>query len=220
MRTTTILPTAVSVLALFVALGGTGYALVNGSHSQSVIHACVNNKTGAVRIARGPHACQRPHRGSPGERVLAWNQTGPSDGYYASRPTDRSGDTGVTVPPGDYIAFGGCTAELDQTPSSTVPAFGIALAALTTDPNFWTDGAPAMETRASVPNAGYRAGGGIPFGSASLYNSTGFRLPHGGTVYETCFPDPGSHGNGGSSLPLTFTSPYVTAIRVGSLHQL
>jgi hypothetical protein len=219
MRTTTILPTAISVLALFVALGGTGYALVNSSQSETVIHACVNNKTGAVRITGGSHACQRPRHGRAGERALDWNQTSPSGAYYASRRNDRSGDASVTVPPGDYIAFGGCTAELTQTADSTVPAFGIALAALTTDPNFWVDGAPAMETRASVPNAGYRAGGGTPFGSASLYNSTGFQFPHGGTIYETCFPDPGSHGNGGSSLPLTFTSPYVTAIRVGSLHQ-
>jgi hypothetical protein len=56
MRAVNVVPTAISVAALFVALGGTGYALVSTKKSHEIIHACVSNRTGVVRIARGSQA--------------------------------------------------------------------------------------------------------------------------------------------------------------------
>jgi hypothetical protein len=126
----------------------------------------------------------------------------------------------VKVPPGDYIAMGGCTANLEQTADSTVPAFGMAEAALTTDPNLFCEWRPGYVSRASVANAGTRpTPSGRGFGSASLSSSTGFDLPHGGTIYETRDTDSGVHGFGGSSAALIFSNQYVTAIRVGDLHK-
>jgi hypothetical protein len=60
--------TVVSYLALFVALGGSAYA-VKGT-SSPVIHACYPTSTGALRLTRSGH-CAR------GERSLSWDQKGP-----------------------------------------------------------------------------------------------------------------------------------------------
>ena len=59
--------TVVSYLALFVALGGSAYA-VTGSTSP-VIRACYARRTGALRVVRAG-------RCAPGERSLSWNQKG------------------------------------------------------------------------------------------------------------------------------------------------
>jgi hypothetical protein len=220
MRTVNVVPIAISVVALFVALGGTGYALVSSDKSPpGVIHACVDNKTGVVRIARGAQACQHPRHGHPGERVLTWSQIGPSDAYYASG-RDSNGNVSVKVPPGDYIATGGCTASLLQAVDSTALVFGMAQAALTTDPDFFMSGAPVALSHASVPNAGSRpTAAGPGDGSASLSSSDGFHLPHGGRIFESCTEAFGVHGSGGSNVALMFEDQYVTAMRVGDLHR-
>jgi hypothetical protein len=97
----------------------------------------------------------------------------------------------------------------------------MAEAALTTDPNFFVSGAPVALSHASVPSAGARGNGagGPGYGSASLSSSTGFHLPHGGTISETCNTDSGAHGFGGSTAALIFSNQYVTAMRVGDLHK-
>jgi Phage Tail Collar Domain len=59
--------TVVSYLALFVALGGSAYA-VTGS-SSSMIRACYARNTGALRLLRSGR-CAR------GERLLSWNRNG------------------------------------------------------------------------------------------------------------------------------------------------
>ena len=117
------------ILATFIALGGTSYAVSSGA--QSNVHGCVDRRTGAVRIAT---RCQR------GERDLTWAKSGPvgpvgpSDGYYATT-SSPFGVPSLKLPPGDYIATGGCTAGLTQTASEspTVPTFGEALSLLTTN---------------------------------------------------------------------------------------
>src|SRR5512135_2461103 len=107
--------TLVSLIALFVALGGTGYAVVNRG---GTLHACANRKTGALRLAR---KCVKPRPGRPGERAVFWNQTGPagpagpSDEYYASTGETIPGSSSnlslsIRVPPGTYAATAGCTA--------------------------------------------------------------------------------------------------------------
>lgn len=213
-------PTVLSMLALFVALSGTGYAVASGGHSssQAVIYACVNHRTGALRIARGPKTCRGAGRDRPREQLLEWNHIGPSDGYYSYVATGD--DASVTVPPGSYIATGGCTAAVDTRSKTLV--FGAAISELATSPFLPPhDFRTGSETQTSVPNAGYND----PFpdegssGTASLSNSYGVHLPHGGTIYESCAQSPGLTGLFGSSAPVTFGDLYVTAIRVGTLHQ-
>jgi hypothetical protein len=96
------------------------------------------------------------------------------------------------------------------------------VSALSTDPALFdplltgpTDG---TESSASVPNQGTAPNPGGVVGSATLSNVASFHLPKGGTIYEVCSPAPSHHGFGGSATPLIFSSSYVTAIRVGSLH--
>jgi hypothetical protein len=127
----------------------------------------------------------------------------------------------VTVPPGDYLASGSCTAEQSYTTgqSTTVPAFGAAQGFLTTDPNFFTAGpfAPGTtESEASVPNMGGTRPGlsGGEFGTANLANRGAFALPKGGTIYEVCRQYEGPLGHGGSDQPISIRQVYVSAIRV------
>ena len=95
---------------------------------------------------------------------------------------------------------------------------------LTTDSSPLIDpGFPGTETSASVPNMGNDGntpgGAGPSHGSASLSSSAGFHLPSGSTIHEQCGADQGHFGFGRSQAPLSISNTYITAIRVGSLHQ-
>ena len=212
------------LVATFIALGGTAFAVSSGGGSS--IHACVNRATGAVRIASHCHHNERAMTwASVGPRGPA-GLAGPSDAYYEySLPNANGSGASITVPPGDYVAFGGCTATQLQTASqsSSVPAFGEAEAFLTTQASFFSAGpSEGAATSASVPNMGetFIDGGGpaSESGSASLSSSEGFQLPKGGTIHEFCRAAEGSHGSAHSDQPLSFSNTYVTAIKVASLH--
>ena len=56
-------------IALFVALGGTGYAATSHAHS-SAINACANKKTGELSVRHGAR-CKR------GQVKLSWAKQGP-----------------------------------------------------------------------------------------------------------------------------------------------
>jgi hypothetical protein len=158
------------ILATFIALSGTAYA-VGGSGGN--IHACVDTSTGTVRIAR--HCRQS-------ERAMTWAKTGPqgsagpSDGYSATG--DRLAT--VAVPPGDYLATGGCTARLDRSSgqSSTILVLGEAEGQLGIGLPPGPTGVPnvnaASTAVASVPNLGEDNPAGPQGGNASLSNAAGF----------------------------------------------
>jgi hypothetical protein len=187
------------------------------------------DRDGAVRIDARCHG---------NERVLTWARTGPrgptgpegplgpSDGYFSTRISP--GVVSLKLPPGDCIATGGCTAGLTRTASqsTTVPVFGDALSARGTDRFALTpglgQGGVTYETASSVPNMGESPppnGSNFQTGFASRSTSGAFHVPQGGTVYELCATDPGSHAYAGSVVPVTISNPYVTAIRPGTLHQ-
>jgi hypothetical protein len=219
-------------MALFIALGGTGYALTSaGGSSQSAIHACVNNKTGAVRIVRGPRACHRSRRGYPGERSVAWNQTGPvgrtgqvgptghigpSDAYYTTSTQlnyapIQDGGVSVTVPPGNYTATGGCTALYEAAPGTSL-AFSIGIAEVNTGPPSVPASPNSYSAEASVPNTGgltIDGHGDIQYGSAALSDTGAFSLPNGGEISQSCSNDVTGGG---------VTLFHLTATRVGTLH--
>jgi len=77
----------VALVALLLACGGLAYASTTG---ESVIRACANKKTGALRIAS---RCKRS------ERHVSWNSVGPSGRTGlrgATGPRGFSGGTGAT----------------------------------------------------------------------------------------------------------------------------
>ena len=60
-------------LALALAGGAALAAHTSGHRRHSgVVNACVQRKTGRVRVVAGPNACRR------GEQALAWNIQGPA----------------------------------------------------------------------------------------------------------------------------------------------
>jgi hypothetical protein len=188
------------MLATFIALGGTAYAAA----------ALPPNSVGTRQLQRGAVTLEKINRSAR------------TDGYYApvgSGPGE--GGASVTVPPGDYIAFGGCTAWQTKTDSQsdTVPALGMARGILTDHPEEIATGAiTGSVTYASVPNLGETSLFGAKEGSASLANGTAFSFPRGGTIAEVCGEASAGHGFGASDWPLSFSNGFVTAIRVGTLN--
>lgn len=215
-----------SVVALCVALGGTGYALTRSSSGQQVIHACVNNKTGAVRIVGGHRACQRRHRGFPGEHALAWDKTGPGglgDAYFSQSGTGLQDVAEVTVPPGHYIASGGCAGFRQRSdPNETAAEFGEMQGTLTSKgtPGNPYEG-PSYTTFASVPDQGENgasAGGVDGSGSATLSNAGDFSTAYPTQIMEICEQKPSVTGRYQSTYDVRIASQWVDAIRVSSVH--
>jgi hypothetical protein len=95
---------AIGVLALFIALGGVGYAATGGFTAGGRLQACVNEEGGIKLLKAGKH-CKR------GQKTVAWNQTGPSGTNGASGASGAAGASGSngangttgftsTLPPG------------------------------------------------------------------------------------------------------------------------
>ena len=237
MRSARTFPTALALLALFVALGGTGYALTSSGTSSTVIHACVNDKTGALRIVGTSTVCHRRRGGHPGEHAIDWNATGPSgpvgpvgpsDAYSVRGQSRTSGENSVTLtlPAGSYVVTGGCQADIEQFGGSPTPlTIGLAQAVLSVGPPLAPSGGSTIVDfqQSSVPNQG--ATGGlmldyVQYGATTLTNSGTVTLPSGGTLYETCRNGgPGAPAVGGSNVSnIAYSDMYLAAIRVGSLH--
>lgn len=85
-------------VALFVALGGTGYAATSHSHSNTV-NACANKKTGQLSVRHGAR-CKR------GQVKLSWAKQGPKGpaGASAIQAFGAVGATGIVIP-NDGIAL-------------------------------------------------------------------------------------------------------------------
>jgi hypothetical protein len=113
-------------VALFVALGGTGYAAASHAHS-TTINACANKRTGQLSIRRGA----RCHRG---QVKVSWAKQGPRGraGTSAIQAFGAVGATGIVNPnegismehtgPGVYVVTAtsrGCANGLND-PTATV----------------------------------------------------------------------------------------------------
>lgn len=79
---------AIALLALFVALGGTGYAASGGFTSGGKLQACVGGK-GALTLLKSGKKCKH------GQKLIVWNQTGPAG---ATGPNGIAGLNGASVP--------------------------------------------------------------------------------------------------------------------------
>src|SRR5471030_832742 len=73
---------AVGFLALFVALGGVGYAATGGFSADGQLQACVSESGTLTLLKAGKH-CKH------GQKKVAWNQTG------AAGPKGTPGAAGV-----------------------------------------------------------------------------------------------------------------------------
>lgn len=99
----------VAFAALFLALGGTSYAVTTAgfvSHS-GVITACANTRSGKVRLVKSGARCHR------GEQRLAWNQRGFRGKTGAPGPTGKTGATGPSGATG-ATGLGGASAGLND----------------------------------------------------------------------------------------------------------
>jgi hypothetical protein len=81
----------VTMMAVTGTLAMGGIALASQGHHPSSIHACVNNDTGTVHIAR--HCTN-------GERSLSWNRQGPAGPAGPSGPAGTQGPRGSAGPSG------------------------------------------------------------------------------------------------------------------------
>lgn len=79
---------ALGALALFLALGGVGYAATGGFVSGGKLQACVGEGDSITLLKSGKH-CKR------GLKQIAWNQTGPSGPQGQPGAKGASGATGA-----------------------------------------------------------------------------------------------------------------------------
>lgn len=87
--------TVAAYLALFVALGGSAYAVTSATPT-GVLRACVSNQTGAMRLLR-EGSCK------PSERMIRWNvagPAGPAGSAGAAGAQGSQGPQGVQGPTG------------------------------------------------------------------------------------------------------------------------
>lgn len=224
------------LIATFLSLGGTAYA-VSALPPNSVGPRQIRRH--AVTLVKIDPAAQRALRGRVGRtgRTGPPGPIGPSDGYFSWSPVLLIGQAAgsgatVTVPPGDYIATGGCTASLVANSYSPL-TFGTATGILSATPTGQPQTTPYSANEpgsygaiTSVPNEGYAAPGHMGeleyAGAASLSESGGFSLPNGGTITETCRATTGNDsfafGGGSTTNGITFSGYYLSAVRVATLH--
>jgi hypothetical protein len=85
---------AIAMLALFVALGSSSYALAGHGlvHPDGSLYGCVTKSSGALRLIRARASCRRD------EVAVSWAQKGPPGDPGPSGP---KGDPGPAGPPGN-----------------------------------------------------------------------------------------------------------------------
>jgi hypothetical protein len=218
----------ISIVALFVAMGGTGYAALklpkNSVGSKQIRTGAVGSsevKNGSLtkkdfragQIPAGPRGLAGPagtngingHDGGTGPR-------GPSDAWVSisGGPHDGSNSASVTVPAGDYVAA--ASGQVLYYKSGTYPTGeGETNCALTSA----ADSAHNTGTFATVPSHGFLSGsdqGGL----ATVSQNSAFHLPSGGTITYTC--SNATFGTQDSSATMQYANMRVTAIQVGALH--
>jgi hypothetical protein len=91
--------------AMFVALGGSAYALNGGPDNSGVFHGCVSKRTGVLRVVKRANSCAKAHgRGThrnPGETAISWSQQGPPGQPGLPGTPGQQGDPGTPGLKGD-----------------------------------------------------------------------------------------------------------------------
>jgi hypothetical protein len=135
------------LLALFVALGGTAFAVTHrGGGGSGQLYACVAKRSHALRLARAGKPC------GGGQRKISWNRRG------RRGPRGHLGPNGATGARGARGATGargpaGTTGPAGATgPGSTLAFDEVAAQIVSHDPGYAKQGGPAVTV--DVPNAG------------------------------------------------------------------
>jgi hypothetical protein len=200
----------ISLIALFVALGGTTYAATslpkNSVGTKQLKNRAVTRKKIAKKTIaglkgspgpRGPQGLQGP-RGLQGVKGDT-GPTGPSDAYSAqvAGGLDPTLSVAVTVPAGEYVAVGSANGAHTGNANEN---FSCELFS-PDDPNLG-DRASGSATVPAEPLSGVL--------EEQIATTTGINLPSGGTIkYDCSAPGPTTIGIGNGQL---------TAIKVGALH--
>lgn len=175
-------------IALFVALGGTGYAAANHS-STNTINACANKKTGQLSI-RHHGRCKR------GQVKLSWAKQGPRGpaGTSAIQAFGAVGATGIVIP------NGGISVKHTGPGIYVVTATSAGCAKAFNDPTVTvTDGGAStgIPPSGSVQTAwiDLSSGGGATFTVHTGWISNGSFTPadYGFDLQDSCVPSGGGH---------------------------
>jgi hypothetical protein len=222
----------ISMMALFVAMGGTGYAALKlpkdsvGSKqirtgavgSSEVKDGALRRKDfGAGQIPAGPRGLAGPMglagtNGTNGQDG-ATGPRGPSDAYLGSNSGSQndSNTASVTVPAGDYVAAASGQVLYFRNDSIYPTTEGEVTCALTSA----ADTAHNTGTFATVPSHGFSIStqrGGL----ATVSQNSAFHLASVGTITYTCSNAPAGTQDGAATMQ--YTNMRVTAIQVGALH--
>ena len=224
--------TVLAVLALFVALGGTSYAVTSSGipDAKGIFHGCVDRGSGALRLVGAGRKCQaanqRGKHSRVGELAIAWSQSGP-----AGMP----GVAGSPGPPGQPGPSHGYSTQFANVNGIPLEADGTdhTLLSLTVPPGSYVVTA-AFQGQTVPPDA---VGNQFRY---DCYLSTGGQFSQGGKIFaridarvgmtsnvESYFPlNGGFTGAGpielncsaGNSHPLLALSGSMVAINVGALN--
>jgi len=100
---------AIGALALFVALGGTGYAATGGFSQGGTLRACVNAE-GGMRLLKSGRRCHK------GQKAVAWNQQGIKGATGSPGAPGAQGSQGPIGPSNAYETSLGATGPIASTP--------------------------------------------------------------------------------------------------------
>jgi hypothetical protein len=225
----------VSMVALFVALGGSSYAAVtitgkqikDGSITTKDIkdRSLLNRdfKPGQLpRGGTGPQGSAGAAGGAGGTRAGTngangqdggTGPRGPSDAYVSGNvgPQSNSNSASVTVPAGDYVAAASGQVLYFRDDSTFPGSEGEANCSLTSA----GDAAHNTGTFATVPSHGFW-GGTQRGGAATVSQNSAFHLASGGTITYTC--SNAALGMQDGAATMQYSNMRVTAIQVGALH--
>jgi hypothetical protein len=171
-------------VALFVALGGTGYAAASHAHSNT-INACASKRTGQLSIRHGA----RCHRG---QVKVSWAKQGPKGraGTSAIQAFGAVGATGIVIPNGGISVQHTGTGVFVVTATTPGCATGSNdPTATVTSPNPSNNPPPG-----AAPNLWIDAGGGsAQFTVHTGWTSGGAFTPadYGFDIQDSCIPSGG-----------------------------
>jgi hypothetical protein len=80
---------AIGVVALFLAIGGTGYAATGGFSQGGKLTGCANS-AGELRLLKSGKHCRR------GQKTVTWNATGPQGPRGSQGPAGAPGGPGLS----------------------------------------------------------------------------------------------------------------------------
>jgi hypothetical protein len=156
--------TVAAYLALFVALGGSAYA-VTSSKPTGVLKACVSNHTGVMRLLR-QGSCK------PSERMVRWNIAGPAGPAGPAGAAGAQGSQGPQGPTGTVDTSNFYTkAESDSRylPSGGTAADSSELGGVAASGYLTTDGTAANSSElGGVVASGYLTTGATAADSSEL----------------------------------------------------